>query len=88
MSTYQRTAKGEKFAAKALTKCIVYFLDGNSRTWHSRDYRGSNPKADRELGLTRLKNWCIKNSSSIETATIYDNVTGEELYKFRKGVWS
>ncbi|WP_161889279.1 hypothetical protein [Pontibacter russatus] len=86
-ATHKRSPKGESFVQKALTKMIIYFSDGNSRTFHSRDYRMKHTAPDKNLGISRLKKYALGNKQFIDTALIYDNKSGEQLFKFRDGYW-
>ncbi|MDX5347293.1 MAG: hypothetical protein LPJ89_04265 [Hymenobacteraceae bacterium] len=84
---YQRTKAGQKLAEQALTKAVVYFKDGNSRTFHSRDKHTSQAIVNKQLGINRLRNYINKNAAAIGTAIIYDKESDMEIYKFKEGRW-
>ena len=73
---------------KALSKCIVYFYDGNCRTFYSYDRKHKNSVPDKSLGIKRLEKMLLESfKNRWETAIIYDNrENGEELAKFKRGV--
>ncbi len=70
------------------TKCIVWFYDGNIRTFYSFDKKHKNSKPDKALGIRRLTNMINKSfKGKYETAIIYDNrPDGAELAKYKHGV--
>ncbi|MBF9238049.1 hypothetical protein I2I05_11650 [Hymenobacter sp. BT683] len=50
------TTAGTKLKADAHTKLLVYFKDGNARTWYSRSNASSYvPVNPRDLEIKRLK---------------------------------
>ena len=72
----------------SLTKCIVWFYDGNTRTFYSFDKSHQKAKPNKALGIRRLTKM-IKQSfkGRYETAIIYDNrLNGVELAKYKHGV--
>ncbi len=73
---------------RALTKCIVYFNDGNARTFHSLDLKHKNSEANKALGMRRLDKMLRETfKGKWETAIIYDNQpNGTELAKYKRGV--
>jgi hypothetical protein len=76
-----------KLGSDSFTKCVVYFLDGNTRTFYSLDWPHKYSKLrDRELGLKRLRNLIGKWSYRANTAIIYDNSTGNEIEKYHQGI--
>ena len=72
----------------SLTKCIVWFYDGNIRTFYSFDKSHAKAKPNKALGIRRLtKNIIMAYRGKYETAIIYDNVhKGTELAKYKHGV--
>jgi hypothetical protein len=86
--SYTPTAAGQKLAAEALTKLIVYFKDGNSRTFNGR-HNASNytPVDPRELEIKRLKKYAESVQAKINVAILYDKQTGEELARLKNGAW-
>ena len=72
----------------ALTKCIVWFYDGNSRTFYSRDRTHKNTKPNQALGIRRLEKMLMETfKGAWETAIIYENQeSGRELAKYKRGV--
>lgn len=69
----------------SLTKAVVWFRDGNIRTFYSADRKHINSKPDMELGIERLQNLIVKWGSKVETAIIYNNQNGMELAKYKSG---
>ena len=71
----------------ALSKCIVYFTDGNSRTFYSFDKKHKKSKPNQALGIRRLEKMLLQHfKGRWETAIIYENKTnGRELVKFKGG---
>lgn len=67
---------------------VVYFKDGNNRTFHSRDHRLKHTGPDKDLGINRLKKLAHGWKAHIQCAIIYDNVSGAELYKYKEGYWA
>lgn len=72
----------------ALTKCIVYFYDGNAKTFYSLDKKHKNAKPDKALGMRRLDKMLTGTfKGKWETAIIYENQpNGAELVKYKRGV--
>lgn len=73
----------------ALSKCIVYFNDGNSRTFYSLDKSHKRSKPNQVLGIRRLEKMLLqgKLKGTWETAIIYENApSGRELVKYRNGM--
>ncbi|KZS41882.1 hypothetical protein AWE51_00100 [Aquimarina aggregata] len=72
----------------SLTKCIVYFNDGNVHTFYSLDKKHKNSKQDKALGMRRLDKMLTGTfKAKFETAIIYDNeLNGAELAKYKRGV--
>lgn len=73
----------------ALTKCIVYFNDGNICTFYSMDKTHKRSKPNKALGIRRLEKMLIhgKLKGTWKTAIIYENIpNGRELVKFKNGV--
>ncbi|WP_456459231.1 hypothetical protein [Reichenbachiella sp.] len=78
----------EKSIEIAMTKCIVWFYDGNSRTFYSRDRSHKKAKPNMALGIQRLEKMLLETfSGKWETAIIYENQeNGRELAKYKRGV--
>ena len=61
-----------KLKRDSLSKLLLYFKDGNVRTFYSLDWRHSFSKErDRELGLERLKKLAERHRKQIRRAIIY-----------------
>ena len=86
--SYSRTPAGAQFAAAAFTKLVVYFKDGNARTFHGRHttqrFTPVDPKA---LEIVRLKKYAASVQAHIQIAILYDTRTGDELARFKNGAW-
>lgn len=85
---YAPSAAGQKLVNDALTKLLVYFKDGNSRTFHGR-HNASNftPVDPRELEIKRLKKYAESVQARINVAILYDLQTGQELARLKNGAW-
>ncbi len=72
----------------SLTKCIVWFYDGNTRTFYSFDKSHQKAKPSKALGIRRLIKMINQSfKGKYETAIIYDNHNdGKELAKYKHGV--
>ena len=72
----------------SLSKCIVWFYDGNVRTFYSWDKTHKRAKPNQALGLRRLEKMLLQRyKGKWETAIIYVNHTnGKELAKYKKGI--
>lgn len=87
-NTFERTDAGNKLVNEAMTKVIIYFLDGNTRTFHSRDRLRTGGMPDKQVGINRLKKMVYGWKSKVKNAMIYDLHTGEELFKYKDGSWA
>ncbi len=87
--SYARSASVQKFVDNAHTKLLVYFLDGNVRTWYGRsNLREGRVAADpRAVEIKRHERWVAKNAPAIKVALLYDMTTGQEVSRFKKGEW-
>ena len=85
---YVPTQAGRQFAAEALTKLVVYFKDGNARTFHGRHTaQRFTPVDPRALEILRLKKYADSVQAYIQIAILYDTQTGDELGRFKNGAW-
>ena len=77
----------EKGRREALSKCIVWFHDGNCRTFYSLDKTHKKAQPNQALGIRRLEKMLLETfSGKWKTAIIYRNQpNGEELAKFKNG---
>lgn len=80
------TTSKSNIAAQALSKAVVYFIDGNSRKHYSRDMARGIPK--QSVGIARLKKMIEGWADNVQMAIIYDNRTDEELMRYKNGSWS
>ena len=88
MST-NHSASVQQFIAQAHTKLLVYYLDGNVRTWYGRNnLREGRIAADpRAVELKRHDRYVAKTAKDIKVALLYDLRTGEEIRRFKNGAW-
>ncbi|RZK30396.1 MAG: hypothetical protein EOO63_06830 [Hymenobacter sp.] len=79
----------QQFIANAHTKLLVYYLDGNVRTWYGRNnLREGRIAADpRAVEIKRHDRYVAKERAAIKVALLYDLHTGEEIRRFKKGEW-
>ncbi|TPN87414.1 hypothetical protein [Aquimarina algicola] len=75
-------------ANTALFKCIVYFHDGESRTFYSLDKSHKRAKPNEALGIRRLEKMLMfRFRGTWETAIIYENLPkGKEIAKYKNGI--
>lgn len=73
---------------EAHSKCIVWFYDGNVRTFYSLDKTHAKAKPNPALGIRRLEKMLLETfKSKWETAIIYENKPdGNELVRYKRGV--
>ena len=73
---------------QALTKCIVWFYDGNIRTFYSRDKPYKKAQASQTLGIRRLEKMLYETfKGQWETAIIYQNKPkGRKIARYKQGV--
>lgn len=67
-------------------KALIYFQDGNQRTFYSWDfaYKGAKER-DPDLGKRRLRNYINKAGKKIKTAIIVCTISGDEVEKYVEG---
>jgi hypothetical protein len=76
-----------KLKTDSLTKAILFATNGDKFTRYSMDWVHQNSKTrSKDLGLSRLRILIAKYASTTETAIIYDNISGEELEKYKSGI--
>lgn len=85
-----RSASVQKFIAQAHTKLVVYYLDGNARTWYGRNHlpEGRLAADPRAVEIKRHDRYVTKTKEAIKVALLYDQHTGEEIRRFKNGAWS
>ena len=78
----------ERERKEALSKCIVWFYDGNVRTFYSRDKNHKKAEPNQALGIRRLERMLMETfKAQWETAIIYENKSrGKLIAKFKRGV--
>ena len=80
---------GQKLKEAASVKLLVYFKDGNTRTWYGRPTASNYTPVDpRELEIKRLKRYADSVHAKINVAMLYDLHTGEEIARMKNGAWS
>lgn len=85
---YERTESGEKFASNAAYKMIIWWLDGNVRTFYSREFKNNRRVMTDIVALSKQKAYAYREKTKIDIAIIYDNQTGLELHRFKDGKWT
>lgn len=77
-----------KIGKDSLSKCVIYFKDGNARTFLSRDWTHKDAKQLNEnLGIRRLERMLtVTFKGTYDTAIIYSRTTGNEIAKYKDGV--
>ena len=76
------------WGATSLTCAVVYFHDGNSRKFHSRDGSDRFTPADpRALGLGRLRRMIEKWGPAVQRGLIYDTASQQEIARYERGCW-
>ena len=87
-TNHQNTPPATLWGTASQTKALVYFHDGNERTFFSRDSSDRFAAADpRALGLARLRRMIEKWGRAVNRAIIYDRVTDGEVARFENGCW-
>lgn len=77
---------GWKIDIHSFSKMVVWFKDGNIRTFHSYDWKSKYSKfRDSNIGLHRLKSLARKYGDRANTIEIYDKATGAVLFKYFEG---
>ena len=88
---YTRSASAQKMVDAAHTKMIVYYRDGNTRTWWGRNgINNGRIAADPYLmEFRRHQKYVARNAAFIKMAIIYDKVSGEERHRWdhKQGSW-
>lgn len=77
----------ERMQREALSKCIVWFYDGNVRTFYSLDKTHKRANPNQALGIRRLEKMLLETfKGQWETAIVYENKPhGNELARFKRG---
>lgn len=76
-----------KLRQDSFSKCLVWFTDGNQRTFYSLDWTHIHSKyKNRDLGLKRLRNLIHDWGAKANTAIIYDKDSGEEIERYQQGI--
>lgn len=77
---------GWKLIRDSFSKLIVWFKDGNIRTFYSIDWKHRYSKQrDRNIGMHRLHKMVTGWGNKAEGAEIYDKATGKLIAKFYEG---
>jgi len=86
---YVRSESVQNFIAQAHTKLVVYYLDGNARTWYGRNNlpEGRLAADPRAVEIKRHDRYVEKTKQHIKVAMLYDQGTGEEIRRFKNGSW-
>lgn len=78
---------GWKLKKDSETKMIVWFADGNIRTFYSIDWNYKHSKTKkREIGLARFFKKIDEYGQKAVTVEIYELATGKRIAKFCKGI--
>ena len=82
-----KISKGWKLKTDSSTKMIVWFKDGNVRTFYSLDWKHRLSKQkDREMGLARFRKKIQQYGSLADGIEIYEKDTGICIEKYYEGV--
>lgn len=72
---------------EASYKAIVYFKDGNKRTFYSFDFSHKGSKERKpHLGFARLEKMILKFQNKAEAALIYSRQNNAEQARYRDGI--
>ncbi len=66
-------------------KALVYFMDGNKRTFNSRDLN-NKMELNPEIGLERLRKMITNFGASVKLAIVYDKYQNKEIERFPKNI--
>lgn len=87
--SYTPSEAGQKLKEAASIKLLVYFKDGNARTWYGRPTASNYTPVDpRELEIKRLKKYAESVQAKVNVAMLYDLHTGQEIARMKNGAWS
>jgi len=79
--------KGWKLIRDSFSKLVVWFKDGNVRTFYSIDWKHKYSKQrDPHIGLARLRKKLSEWGSKAGVAEIYDKASGNRIAKFYEGI--
>lgn len=83
----KRPNDGWKIKRDSLYKLVVWFVDGNIRTFYSIDWLNQYARArDEKVGLNRLMKLVHKWDENVKVGELYDRRTGDRVAKFYKGI--
>ena len=83
----ERPKNGWKLNKHSFSKMIVWFKDGNIRTFYSLDWKSKYSNfRDPRIGLGRFKNLIAKYGVKAGTIEIYDQESGEIIAKYYEGI--
>ena len=71
----------------SLSKLIVNFKDGNTRTFWSLDWvHKESQSIDRDVGLKRLRKLVALYGSKTGVSILYNKITDEEIERYYEGI--
>ena len=72
-----------KLGTDSASKLIVWFQDGNIRTFYSLDWRSPHSKHKNPgLGIRRLHNLALRYLPYMQQAILYDQESGQEICRY------
>lgn len=78
--------EGWEIGRDSYSKCCVWFVDGNIRTFYSMDWSYTSARyRDRELGMQRLRKAIQRWGAKATCAIIYDLINDKELERYEYG---
>jgi hypothetical protein len=78
--------EGWKLIRDSFSKLIVWFKDGNVRTFYSIDWKHRHSKQrDQNIGIARLRKKLSEWGNKADGAEIYDKASGNSIAKFYEG---
>jgi hypothetical protein len=87
MNVNNSKKSGWKLIRDSFSKLIVWFKDGNVRTFYSIDWQHKHSKQrDENIGIARLRKKIVEWGNKADAAELYNTSTGERIAKFYEGV--
>ena len=78
---------GWQLGQDSFSKCVVYFADGNKRTFYSLDWTHKLSKTrNRDLGLQRLRKLISSYDKKAKVAILYDTASGQQIESYHEGI--
>ncbi len=78
--------KGWRYKVHSFSKMIVWFQDGNVRTFYSLDWKSKYSRhRDRTIGFKRFESLMDKYGRKARMVEVYDLTSGEVIFRYHEG---